>query len=116
MVAYCTGSNPIEFGDLGSKVKVPVTENVSKMMKNKKHSENADTSTSVTMNEGKKMSCLQSRLYMSIHKFYVDDSSLDKSFYTRIILNPSDSRYQKVYKVKKITSYPPPPPPWEKKV
>ena len=38
---------------------------------------------------------------MSIHKFYVDDSSLDKSLYTCIILNPSDSRYQKVYKVKK---------------
>ena len=73
---------------------------------------------------------------MSIHKFYVDDSSLDKSLYTLIerveisvrldlkstmisciILNPSDSRYQKGYKVKKkITSYPPPPPPWEKKV
>ena len=54
---------------------------------------------------------------MSIHKFYVDDSSLDKSLYTCIILNPSDSRYQKVYNVKeKITSYPPPPPPWEKKV
>ena len=30
MVAYCTGSDPIEFGDLGSKVKVTVTENVSK--------------------------------------------------------------------------------------
>ena len=30
MVAYNTGSNPIEFGDLGSKVKVTVTENVFK--------------------------------------------------------------------------------------
>ena len=30
MVAYCTGSNPIEIGDLGSKVKVTVTENVCK--------------------------------------------------------------------------------------
>ena len=30
MVAYNTGSNPIEFGDLGSKVKVTVTENVCK--------------------------------------------------------------------------------------
>ena len=30
MVSYCTGSNPIEIGDLGSKVKVTVTENVSK--------------------------------------------------------------------------------------
>ena len=29
MVAYCTGSNLIEIGDLGSKVKVTVTENVS---------------------------------------------------------------------------------------
>ena len=28
MVAYNTGSNPIEFGDLGLKVKVTVTENV----------------------------------------------------------------------------------------
>ena len=31
MVAYNTGSNPIEIGDLGSKVKVTVTENVSKI-------------------------------------------------------------------------------------
>ena len=30
MVAYNTGSDPIEFGDLGSKVKVTVTENVCK--------------------------------------------------------------------------------------
>ena len=30
MVAYRTGSNPIEIGDLGSKVKVTVTENVCK--------------------------------------------------------------------------------------
>ena len=30
MAAYCTGSNPIEIGDLGSKVKVTVTENVCK--------------------------------------------------------------------------------------
>ena len=30
MVAYNTGSDPIEFGDLGSKVKVTVTENVYK--------------------------------------------------------------------------------------
>ena len=30
MVAYQTGSNPIEIGDLGSKVKVTVTENVFK--------------------------------------------------------------------------------------
>ena len=30
MVAYNTGSEPIEIGDLGSKVKVTVTENVSK--------------------------------------------------------------------------------------
>ena len=28
MVAYNTGSDPIEIGDLGSKVKVTVTENV----------------------------------------------------------------------------------------
>ena len=32
-----------------------------------------------------------------------DDSSLDKTLYICIILNPSDSRYQKVYKVKKKT-------------
>ena len=31
-VAYRIGSNPIEIGDLGSKVKVTVTENVCKMM------------------------------------------------------------------------------------
>ena len=31
MVAYRTGSNPIEIGNLGSKVKVTVTENVCKM-------------------------------------------------------------------------------------
>ena len=30
MVASSTGSNPMEIGDLGSKVKVTVTENVSK--------------------------------------------------------------------------------------
>ena len=30
MVAYRNGSNPIEIGDLGSKVKVTVTENVCK--------------------------------------------------------------------------------------
>ena len=30
MVAYRTGFNPIEIGDLGSKVKVTVTENVCK--------------------------------------------------------------------------------------
>ena len=30
MVAYNTGSNPIEFSDLGLKVKVTVTENVCK--------------------------------------------------------------------------------------
>ena len=30
MVAYYTGSDPIEIGDLGSKVKFTVTENVSK--------------------------------------------------------------------------------------
>ena len=30
MVAYRTGSNPIEIGDRGSKVKVTVTENVCK--------------------------------------------------------------------------------------
>ena len=30
MVAYRIGSNPIEIGDLGSKVKVTVTENVCK--------------------------------------------------------------------------------------
>ena len=30
MAAYCTGSDSIEIGDLGSKVKVTVTENVSK--------------------------------------------------------------------------------------
>ena len=30
MAANCTGSNPIEIGDLGSKVKVTVTENVCK--------------------------------------------------------------------------------------
>ena len=30
MLAYYTGSNPIEIGDLGSKVKVTVTENVFK--------------------------------------------------------------------------------------
>ena len=31
MVAYNTGSNPIEIGDLWSKVKVTVAENVSKI-------------------------------------------------------------------------------------
>ena len=31
MVAYNTGSNPIEIGDLGSKVKVTVTKNISKI-------------------------------------------------------------------------------------
>ena len=30
MIAYYTGSSPIEMGDLGSKVKVTVTENVFK--------------------------------------------------------------------------------------
>ena len=30
MVSFYTGSDPIEFGDLGSKVKVTVTENVCK--------------------------------------------------------------------------------------
>ena len=35
MAAYNTGSNPIEFGDLGSKVKVTVTENVCKNDKKK---------------------------------------------------------------------------------
>ena len=30
MAAYNTGSDPIEIGDLGSKVKVTVTENVCK--------------------------------------------------------------------------------------
>ena len=30
MVGYRTGSNPIEIGDLGSKVKVTVTKNVCK--------------------------------------------------------------------------------------
>ena len=30
MVAYKTGSDPIEIGDLGSKVKVMLTENVRK--------------------------------------------------------------------------------------
>ena len=30
LIAYNTGSNPIEIGDLGSKVKVTVTENVCK--------------------------------------------------------------------------------------
>ena len=30
MIAYNTGSDPIEFSDLGSKVKVTVTENVCK--------------------------------------------------------------------------------------
>ena len=30
MIVYCTGLDPIEIGDLGSKVKVTVTENVSK--------------------------------------------------------------------------------------
>ena len=35
MVAYNTGSNPIEFGDLGSKVKVTVTKNVCKNDKKK---------------------------------------------------------------------------------
>ena len=31
MVSYYTGSDPIEIGDLGSKVKVTVTENVCKI-------------------------------------------------------------------------------------
>ena len=35
MVAYRTGSNPIEIGDLGLKVKVTVTENVCKNDKKK---------------------------------------------------------------------------------
>ena len=35
MVAYNTGSDHIEIGDLGSKVKVTVTENVCTMMKKK---------------------------------------------------------------------------------
>ena len=35
MVAYNTGSDPVEFGDLGSKVKVTVTENVCKNDKTK---------------------------------------------------------------------------------
>ena len=30
MVAFCTGSDPIEIGDLGSNVKVTVTKNVCK--------------------------------------------------------------------------------------
>ena len=30
IVGYCTGSDPIEIGDLGFKVKVTVTENLSK--------------------------------------------------------------------------------------
>ena len=30
IVAYCTGSDPIEIGNLGSKVKVTEIENVSK--------------------------------------------------------------------------------------
>ena len=30
MITYNTGSDPIEFGDLGSKVKVTVSENVYK--------------------------------------------------------------------------------------
>ena len=33
VVAYSTGSDPTEIGDFGFKVKVTVTENVSKMMK-----------------------------------------------------------------------------------
>ena len=49
MVAYGTGSNPIEIDDPRSKVNVTMIENVSQNdKKNKKHSENADTSTSVT--------------------------------------------------------------------
>ena len=36
MVAYRIGSNPIEIGDLGSKVKVTVTENVCKIDEKKK--------------------------------------------------------------------------------
>ena len=35
MVAYRIGSNPIEIGDLGAKVKVTVTENVCKNDKKK---------------------------------------------------------------------------------
>ena len=35
MVAQNIGSNPIEIGDLGLKVKVTVTENVSKNEKNR---------------------------------------------------------------------------------
>ena len=34
MVASITGSDPIEFGDLGSNVKVTVTWNMSKFVKN----------------------------------------------------------------------------------
>ena len=37
MVAYNTGSDPIEIGDLGSKVKVTVTENVCKNDEKKNH-------------------------------------------------------------------------------
>ena len=33
MVAYRSGSNPIEIGDLGSKVMVTMTKNVSKNLK-----------------------------------------------------------------------------------
>ena len=41
MVAYRTGSNHIEIGDLGSKVKVTVTENVCKHDE-KKFAKNSD--------------------------------------------------------------------------
>ena len=42
MVAYNTGSNPIEFGDLGSKVKVTWTENVCKNDEKKKIAKNSN--------------------------------------------------------------------------
>ena len=38
MVVYRIGSNPIEIGDLGSKVKVTVTKNVFKNDENEKNS------------------------------------------------------------------------------
>ena len=70
MVAYITGSNPIENGDLGSNVKVTVTENVCKTFwrirrvhirhkerNKKKHSENANISTFMTL-KGRKESSL----------------------------------------------------------
>ena len=58
MVAYNTGSEPLKFGDLGSKVKVAVTENVcNKMAKpdryisNSKHDRNCQLEPNLSLLE-----------------------------------------------------------------